>query len=114
MRVIIFVPDSRGSARTRRVIQREVVAQGHVVVGATSAPAEAMAAWRSQVADSIAGRPDHLIQLADDWALPITSRSRPDACADTEKSTAHGRSRAKPSRARRYRRLPGGSALRTR
>lgn len=108
MRVIIYVPESRGAARTRRAIERDVAARGHEVVGCTSVPAEAMAAWRSRVVDVIAGRPDHLVELAaQDWALPITSRSAGSGvcAADTDAGRqAPGYDRDRPVRTRRYRR----------
>jgi hypothetical protein len=64
MRVIIYVPPSPGSARTRRAVEREVRKRGHEVVGVTDSRAEAQLALSASVADQVAGRPEHLLDLA--------------------------------------------------
>lgn len=103
MRVIIYVPDSRGAARTRQAIKRDVEARGHEVVGATSVAAEAKAAWRAKVVDVIAGRPEHLIELAEPerWALPITPRSSPPTVLGIPAPAARVSDRAHPRSRRR-------------
>jgi hypothetical protein len=64
MRVIIYVPPSPGAARTRRAVEREVRKRGHEVVGITASRAEAQLALSSSFADQVAGRPEHLLDLA--------------------------------------------------
>jgi hypothetical protein len=76
MRVIIYVPPSPGSARTRRAVEREVRKRGHEVVGITASRAEAQLALSSSFADQVAGRPEHLLELAPHlMGIPRTTAS---------------------------------------
>lgn len=81
MRVIIYAPESPGRARTVRAVQRDVEAQGHEVFGVTSVAAEAKVAYKSGLVDQIAGRPEHLIDLAAGWAMPVSPRASSTALA---------------------------------
>jgi hypothetical protein len=74
MRVITYVPRVHGADRTRRAIEREVRRQGHEIIGQTDSRAEAQAALSSGVADMVAGRPEHLLELAP-WALGVARRA---------------------------------------
>lgn len=72
--MITYVPPVHGAARTRRAVEREVRRQGHEIIGHTDSRAEAQAALAAGVADIIAGRPEHLLELAP-WALGVTNRT---------------------------------------